>query len=82
MTFRTCFFSPISRLNDEKSKLQVLQKASRHNGNVQSHDQEESKLKNTINANSGADTPTYDKIKKNEQWTGVTNQQAEMINST
>ena len=61
MTFWT------SRLNHEKSKLQILQKASRHNGNVQSHDQEESKLKNTINANSGADTPTYDKIKKNEQ---------------
>ena len=32
----------------------------RDNGNVQSHDQEESKLNSTINANSGAQTLTYD----------------------
>ena len=30
------------------------------NGNVQSHDQEESKLNSTINANSGAHTLTHD----------------------
>ena len=30
------------------------------NSNVQSHDQEESKLKSTINASSGAHTLTYD----------------------
>ena len=29
-------------------------------GNVQSHDQEESKLNSTINANSGAHTLTHD----------------------
>ena len=34
----------------------------RDNGNVQSHDQEESKLNSTINANSGAHTLTHDKI--------------------
>ena len=33
-------------------------------GNVQSHDQEESKLNNTINANSGAYTLTHDKTIK------------------
>ena len=32
----------------------------RDNGNVQSHDQEESKLSSTINANNGAHTLTYD----------------------
>ena len=31
------------------------------NGNLQSHDQEESKLNSTINTNSGADTLTNDK---------------------
>ena len=32
----------------------------RNNGNVQSHDQEESKLNSTITANSGAHTLTHD----------------------
>ena len=36
----------------------------RGNGNVQSHDQEESKLNITINGNSGAYTLTHDKIIK------------------
>ena len=40
----------------------------RDNGNVQSHDKEESKLNSTINANSGAHTLTHDKIiKKNNK---------------
>ena len=34
------------------------------NGNVQSHDQEKSKLSSTINANSGAHTLTHEKITK------------------
>ena len=34
------------------------------NGNVQSHDQEESKLNSTVIANSGAHTLTYDQIIK------------------
>ena len=34
------------------------------NGNVQSHDQEESKLNSTINANSGTRALTHDKIVK------------------
>ena len=34
----------------------------RDNGNFQSHDQEESKLNSTINANSGAHTLTHDEI--------------------
>ena len=37
----------------------------RGNGNVESHDQEESKLNSTIKANSGAHTLTHDKIIKN-----------------
>ena len=37
----------------------------RDNGNVESHDQEESKLNSTIKANSGAHTLTHDKIIKN-----------------
>ena len=36
----------------------------RDNGNVQFHDQEESKLNSTININSGAHTLTHDKIIK------------------
>ena len=36
----------------------------RGNGNVQSHNQEQSKLGSTINASSGAHTLTYDKIIK------------------
>ena len=36
----------------------------RDNGNVQSHDQGESKLSSTINANSGAHALTHDKIIK------------------
>ena len=36
----------------------------RDNGNVQSRDQEESKLNLTINANSGAHVLTHDKIIK------------------
>ena len=36
----------------------------RDNDNVQSHDQEESKLNSTINANSGAHTLTHDKTIK------------------
>ena len=34
--------------------------ATRDDGNVQSHDQEESKLNSTINANSGAHTLSLD----------------------
>ena len=36
----------------------------RGNGNVQSHDQKESKLNSKINANSGAHTLSHDKIIK------------------
>ena len=36
----------------------------RDNGNVQSHEQQESKLNSTINANSGAHTLTHDRIIK------------------
>ena len=54
-------FSPFSSFKGAKIKLQVLNKwtATRDNGNVQSHDQEESKLNSTVNANSGAHTLTY-----------------------
>ena len=52
-TFRTCFVSPVSSFNDEKIKLQDYNRriTTRDNNNVQSHDQEESKLNSTINAN-------------------------------
>ena len=36
----------------------------RDNGNVQSHDKEESKLNSTITTNSGAHTLTHDQIVK------------------
>ena len=66
VTFRTCFFSPVSSFNDEKIKLQDYNRriTTRDNNNVQSHDQEESKLNSTINANSGAHTLPHDKIIK------------------
>ena len=44
------------------TKLQRI--TTQDNGNVQSHDQVESKFKSTINANSNADTLTHDKIIK------------------
>ena len=67
-TFRTCFFSQFSNFNDEKIKVQVLQLwiATRGNCNVQSHDQEKSKLIGNIKANSGAHTLTHDKIIKSK----------------
>ena len=42
----------------------IKQITARDNSNVQSHDQEESKLNRTINANSGTQTLTNDKIIK------------------
>ena len=42
----------------------IKQITARDNSNVQSHDQEESKLNWTINANSGTQTLTNDKIIK------------------
>ena len=54
VTLCTCFFGPFSSLNDEKLSYKYYNKRilTRGNGNIQSHDQEESKLSNTINANS------------------------------
>ena len=50
------FLQPIFKLNDESIKLQVYNKriTTRDNRNVQSHDEEDSKLNSTITANSGA----------------------------
>ena len=45
-------------------KLWKIRIATRDNGNVQSHDQEESKLNSTINANNGAHTLTHNQIIK------------------
>ena len=42
----------------------IKQITARDNSNVQSHDQEESKLNSTINVNSGAHTLTHDQIIK------------------
>ena len=62
----TCFFNPFSSFNDEKLSYKQCNKRirTRDNGNVQSHDQEESKLNSTINGNSGTHTLTYDQIIK------------------
>ena len=53
----------IFKLNDdEKLSYKYYNKriTTRDNGNVQSHDQEESKLNSTITANSAAHTLTHD----------------------
>ena len=56
------FLQSIFKLYDEKIKLKYYNKwiTTRDNGNVQSHDQEQSKLNITIKANSGAHTLTHD----------------------
>ena len=61
-TFRTCFFSPFSSLMMKKLNYKYYNKliTARENGNVQSHDQEESKLNSTITANSDAHALTHD----------------------
>ena len=57
-----CFFSSFSSFNDEKFKVLYNKRiTTRDNGNVESHDQEESKLNNTINASSAAQTITITK---------------------
>ena len=43
-------------------KYYSKQITTRDSGNIESHDQEESKLNSTINANRGAHTLTHDKI--------------------
>ena len=55
-----CFFCILfSSINDEKLRRKYCNKqiTSRDNGNVQSHDQEESKLINIIHTNSPTNTP-------------------------
>ena len=56
------FLLSIFKLNDEKLSYKYYNKriTTRDNGNVQSHDKEESKLNSTITANSGAHTLTHD----------------------
>ena len=61
MTFWTCFFSRLSNFNDGKIMVQLTTRGS---GNVQSHDQEESKLNSTIYAKSGAHAFKDNKIMK------------------
>ena len=57
-----CFFSSFSSFNDEKFKVLYNKRiTTRDNGNVESNDQEESKLSNTINASSAAQTITITK---------------------
>ena len=57
-----CFFSPFSSLMMKKSSCKYYNKliTTRDNGNVQAHDEEESKLNSAITANSGAHTLTHD----------------------
>ena len=56
------FLQSIFKHNDEKLSYKYYNKriTTRDNGNVQPHDKEESKLTNTITANSGAHTLTHD----------------------
>ena len=56
------FLQSIFKLNDEKTSHKYYNKPirTRHNGNVQSHNKQESKLKRSITANSGAHTLTHD----------------------
>ena len=57
------FLQSIYKLNDEKKlsyKYYNKRITPRDNGNVQSHDKEESKLNSTITANSGAHTLSHE----------------------
>ena len=59
------FLQFILKLNDEKKlsyKYYNKQITTRDNGNLQSHDREESKLNSTIIVNSGALALTYDQV--------------------
>ena len=61
------WFSTEVRKTARSARVSVLcnkRITTRDNGNVQSHDQEESKLNSTISENSGAHTLTHDKIIK------------------
>ena len=60
------FLLSIFKLNDEKLSYKYYNKriTTRDNGNVQSHDKEESKLNSTITAKSGAHTLKHDQIIK------------------
>ena len=61
------FLQSIFKLNYKKKlsfKYCNKQITTRHNGNVQSHDKEVSKLNSTIKANSGAHTLRHDQIIK------------------
>ena len=56
------FIQSIFKLNAEKIQLQVLQEriTTYDNGNIQSHDKEESNMNSTITANTGAHKLTHD----------------------
>ena len=60
--FWACFFSPFSSFNDKKLRYKYYNKriATRDNGNVQFHDQDEIKLNSTTNANNSAHKLTHD----------------------
>ena len=60
--FQMCFFSPFLSLMMKKLSYKYYHKriTTPDNGNIQSHDKEESKLTSTIAANSGAHTLTHD----------------------
>ena len=56
------FLQSIFKFNDEKLSYKYYKKriSTRDNGNVQSHDKDESKLNSNIHAKSGAHTLTHD----------------------
>ena len=65
MFYSSVFLQSIFKFNDEKLSYKYYkyynkQIATRDNGNVQSHEKEESKLSSTITANSGSHTLTHD----------------------
>ena len=55
----------IKKLRQKHYNKQIT---TRDNGNFQSYDLEESELNSTINANSGAHTPTHDEMIKKSQF--------------
>ena len=60
--FQMCFFSPFLSLMMKKLSYKYYNKGitTPNNGNIHSHDKEESKLNSTITANSSAHTLTHD----------------------
>ena len=64
-TFRTCFFSPFSSLMMKTLSYKYYNKqiTTHDNGNVQSHDKNESKLNSTITANESSKNFLFSRVR-------------------